>query len=173
MRLDDIFPTVPPVRRLLATAPDLENEGLDFWIWFRSLQGLVNRAEPHLYLIKGGEVYKQGRDYWERHWLDYYTNPDTSPFKIPLQRQNSVDAIVERFRDRVNGYILYDMADVPQTMNLAITLAGLNDCLPVAADQEPWMVRHGIPKRDDLRGRFSNDWQAAEWAVDNLWPQCN
>ncbi|OQB40090.1 MAG: hypothetical protein BWY06_01338 [Candidatus Latescibacteria bacterium ADurb.Bin168] len=173
MRLEDIFPAIPTVTRILSCAPDLENEGLDFWIWFRSLQGLVNRAEPHLYLIKGGEVHKHGRDYWERHWLDYYTNPVTSPFKIPLQRQNSVDAIVERFRDRVNGYVLYDMADIPQTMNLAITLAGLNDCLPVAADQESWMVRHGIPRRDDLRGRFSDDWEAAEWAVDNLWSQCN
>jgi hypothetical protein len=174
MPITDIFPDIPRVRRLLATAPDATGESIDFWVWFHSLQGLVNREDPHLYVIRGGEILQEGdRDYWERHWLDYYTNPDTSPFKIPFERENGVDAVIERYRSHVNGYILYDMADIPQTMNLAITRAGLEDCLPIAVDQEKWMIRNGIPKRDDLRGKFKNDWDAAEWAADNLWPHCN
>jgi hypothetical protein len=80
--------------------------------------------------------------------------------------------VIERYKHLVDGYVLYDTERVIQTQNLAITLAGLESFLPIAPDQQHWMTRHGIRKRDDLRGRFRNNVQAAEWAVANLWPHC-
>ena len=46
-RLTEIFPKVPPVKRLLVCQPRLDS--IDAAIWLRSFQGLINRDEPHFY----------------------------------------------------------------------------------------------------------------------------
>jgi len=159
MQLTDVFPPIPRVKRLLVTNPDMLRRDQGFSAWFRALQGLVNREEPHLYITGTPE---------NQHWLDYYKER----FGLPTEELNDPDEILERYRHVVDGYVVYDTERVKQTQNLALTLAGLENLLPVSPEQEGWMIRHGIPKRDDLRGRFSDDWEAAEWAIDNLWPRC-
>ena len=169
MLLTDMLPTIPRVQRLVVSAPDAAGQSVDFWIWYRSLQGLVNREEPHLYLIQRGDASSAGQDaLCERHWLDYYV----STFGLPTEHLDDVDSAIERYKHLISGYLLYDTEGVIQTQNLAITRAGLEALLPVAPDQEHWMTRHGIPKRDDLRGGFADDAAAAEWALENLWPHC-
>jgi len=170
MHLTDIFPTIPRVKRLVVSEPAVADETVDFWIWYRSFQGLINRAEPHLYLIRHDLTTRDGkpRSLCEDHWLKYYTER----FGLPVERVDEVDEVIDRYKDIVEGYVLYDTEQVIQTQNLAITLAGLESFLPIAPDQERWMARHGIRKRDDLRGRFTSDAEAAEWAVANLWPHC-
>ena len=169
MRLDDVFPKIPKVKRLVVSTPDATEENFDFQIWLRSMQGLANRIEPHLYFVQAHPGTRKGRHtLCEEHWLDYYVQT----FDVPVERVDDVDELIQRYKSVVNGYILYDTEEVIQTQNLAITRAGLEGLLPVAPDQEHWMKRHGIPKRDDLRGRFKDDWDAAEWAIDNLWPNC-
>ncbi len=159
MQLTDVFPSIPQVKRLVTMAPNVPNMDLDFWIWLRTFQGIVNRDEPHIYMA-GGES--------TQHWLDYYVKT----FGIPVSEQNDLDVMFDQYKHLINGYVVYDVENVIQTQNLALTMAGIDDVLPIAADQEEWMTRHGIPKRDDLRGRFADDWDAAEWAIDNLWPNC-
>lgn len=168
MHLTDVFPPIPKVKRLLVTKPNVADEGVDFWIWFRSLQGLVNRREPHLYVLTEPRVGRSGKPHglYENHWLDYYTET----FGLPTEEENDVDALIERYKALVSGYVLYDNVDNIQTQNIAITRCGLEGLLPISPDQEKWMTRHGIPKRDDLHGRFKDEWDAAEWAIDNLWP---
>jgi len=170
MHLTDVFPTIPKVKRLLVCEPDVAQEGIDFSVWFRSFQGLINRTEPHLYLVRPPRTDRKGRPHGlcEGHWLDYYTKT----FGLPVETLNDVDALIERYKSAVDGYILYDNREVIQTQNLAITRAGLEKLLPVSPDQEKWMARHGIPRRDDLHGKFKDDWDAAEWAIDDLWPHC-
>ncbi|UCH35750.1 MAG: hypothetical protein JSV65_05200 [Armatimonadota bacterium] len=171
MRLTDILPSIPPVRRLVVSAPDAAGDSVDFWIWYRSFQGLINREEPHLYLMQGSDRARRRRprDLCESHWLDYYVKT----FGLPVDDLDDVDEVIERYKHLVGGYILYDNECVIQTQNLAITRAGLESLLPVAPDQEHWMERHGIAKRDDLRGKFADDAEAAEWAIGNLWPYCH
>jgi len=170
MHLTDIFPAIPRVKRLVVSEPAARDESLDFWIWYRSFQGLINRAEPHLYLIRRHLTIPDGtpRPLCENHWLDYYIER----FGLPVERLDDVDEVIERSKHLVDGYVLYDTERVIQTQNIAITRAGLESMLPVSPDQERWMIRHGIRKRDDLRGRFTSDVDAAEWAVANLWPHC-
>ncbi|HOX39432.1 MAG TPA: GxGYxYP family putative glycoside hydrolase [Candidatus Brocadiia bacterium] len=170
MQITDIFPTIPPVRHLIVTSPDFTGQGVDFWVWLRSLQGLVNRRNPELYIMQGGcGVRGYRHELYEKHWLDYYVKT----FGITHETEDDLDRLIERYKDVAGGYVLYDNESVIQTQNLAITRAGLESLLPVSPDQEHWMKRHGIPKRDDLRGRFRNNWDAAEWAIDNLWPFCS
>jgi len=170
MRVTEMLAGIPRVRRLVVSAPDAAGQGVDFWIWFRSLQGLVNRDEPHLYLVQRSDKAKTGRPdaLYEYHWLDYYVKT----FGLPTEELDDVDSVIERYKHLVEGYVVYDNERVIQTQNLAITRAGLESLLPIAPEQEHWMTRHGIRKRDDLRGKFANDAEAAEWALDNLWPHC-
>ncbi len=168
MRLTDIFPTIPQVERLLVCEPEFEN--IDTVIWLRALQGLVNRDEPHMYIVPAGaRIHAGGPPRKEDHWLAYYDER----YGFPTESLDDLDEILERYKHLVDGYVVYDTDDVIQTQNLAITRAGLENVLPIAPSQEHWVTRHGIAKRDDLRGGFDNDWDAAEWAIDNLWPRCN
>ena len=167
MRLTDVFPPIPRVQDILVLDPRLEDDDLDFWVWMRCLQGLVNRDRPHLYLIRDtGRMAQRGR--YARQWLEYYDQT----FGIQVEEAPGVDDVLERYRHLVEGYSVYDTDQVLQTANLGITGAGLDSVLPVSESQEHWMKRHGIPRRDDLRGRFADNWEAAEWAIDNLWPRC-
>jgi len=171
MRFTDILPSIPAVKRLVVSAPETTRESVDFWVWYRSFQGLINREAPHLYLTQRVDDSRPGRrrDLCEAHWLDYYVQT----FDLPAEYLDDIDSVIERYKHLVHGYVLYDNETVIQTQNLAITRAGLEALLPVAPDQEHWMARHGIAKRDDLRGKFADDAEAAEWALDNLWPHCN
>jgi len=170
MLLTEILPSIPPVNRVLVSAPQVPGNEIDFWVWFRSFQGLINRREPHFYLINRAEMGHVGepKNFYEDHWLAYYRKT----FGLEADFLDDVDEILERYRSNFDGYVLYDNKEVIQTQNLAITRAGLESLLPIAPNQEHWMKRHGIPKRDDLRGRFRDNNQAAEWAIDHLWPRC-
>lgn len=171
MHLIDVFPDAPKVNRLLVVEPDTEVQPLDFWVWMRSLQGIVNRTDPHLYYVRDFQksAQRKNRLNKEYHWVDYYEKT----FGIPHEALGDIDELIERYKDRVAGYVLTDTADVLQTVNVGITMAGLDGLLPISPDQEHWMTRHGITKRDDLTGKWSNNWDAAEWAIDTLWPRCN
>ena len=169
MQLTDVFPQIPKVKRLVVAEPNAADQPLDFWVWFKSLQGLVNREEPHLYTIRSSPPEKtKRRSLYEDHWLDWYTKQ----YGLPVEHQNDIDTLIERYKHVVNGYVVYDNEKVIQTQNLAITRSGLESILPIAPSQEAWMQRHGIPKRDDIRGKFTDDWDVAEWMIDNLWPNC-
>ena len=162
MKLTDIFPDIPQVERLSVVRVAREDvTSLDTWVWVRSLQGLANRRKPHVYVIGDRQ------SLYEEHWQNYYAER----FGIGSEDIGNPDAFLDGYKAECTGYVLYDM-DCLQTMNLAITRCGLEGVLPVAPSEEQWMIRHGIPKRDDLTGRFANDWYAAEWAIDNLWPHC-
>jgi hypothetical protein len=167
LSLLSIFPDIPRVKRIVTSTPDSSytgENGVDFWIWFRALQGLVNREEPHLYLLSSG-----GKSTVENHWLDVFC----SDHGVKLEGSITPDEALERYKDCVTGYVIYDDKDIIQTQNIAITLCGLEGTLPIAPSQEKYMLSHGIKKVDDLRGRFKDDWDAAEWAIENLWPRCN
>ena len=171
MYLTDIFPTTAAVQRLRVSRPDTAAEDVDFWVWYRSLQGLINRAEPHLYIVCRSPLVKLVGDHQpdcEEHWLKYYNEA----YGLPIE-SIEFDSVLEEYKHLVEGYVVYDAEDVIQTQNLAITRAGLESLLPIAPNQEHWMTKHGIPKRDDLRGEFSSDAEAAEWAIDTLWPHCD
>lgn len=115
-------------------------------------QGVVNRDRPRVWLLRDA-------DEGSHTWLDTLALPTT-----PVA---GVDALVTRHRREIRGAVLADPA-VPATVNVATTLAGLEDAVvagPDAAD------RLGLPVVADLRGRFTVDRQAYRWAVDRLWPR--
>ena len=165
MRLTDIFPKIPTVRKLAVARPDVgeKREERDFWAWLRSLQGIVNTGTPALYLAPKGSAYN------EDHWLTYYQDR----FGISVEEIGGTEDVLDRYRGVAEGYILCDPDVLTDAEHRDHAQPAWRSCFQCCLSREHWMERAGIAKRDDLTGRFSNDWEAAEWAFENLWERCD
>ena len=90
------------------------NEEVDL---FASLEGIVNRAQPRIACIN----HRSGED--QRAWLKIH--------KLPYQVENGF-SVAAKYKGEITGLVVTD-PDQPDTLNLATTLAGLNDeliCAP-------------------------------------------
>ncbi|MFB6959250.1 GxGYxYP domain-containing protein [Streptomyces sp. NPDC056309] len=121
-----------------------------------TLQGAVNRSGPRLYF-----TFDEGNA--DRRWL-------SSTGAGITQHNNALD-LVGRYRERVRGAILVD-PDVPDTVNIATTLAGLHSSVAATAEQAR---THGLKTLMDLRGRFDPDDVVStyRWQLDELFPRCS
>ncbi|MEU6673941.1 GxGYxYP domain-containing protein [Streptomyces sp. NPDC046925] len=121
-----------------------------------TLQGVVNRREPRLYFnFDKSEV--------DLRWL-----PATG---AAVTRHDDALDLIGRYRTQVRGAILVD-PDVPDSVNIATTLAGLNNAVAATAEQAR---THGLKTVMDLRGRFDADDVLAtyRWQLTHLFPQCS
>ncbi|WFB85383.1 MULTISPECIES: GxGYxYP domain-containing protein [Streptomyces] len=120
-----------------------------------TLQGVVNRREPRLYFS-----YDTGDT--DLRWLAG-TGASTTTHAHALD-------LVARYRREVRGAVLID-PDVPDSVNVATTLAGLTGAVAATAEQAD---RHGLGTVTDLRGRFDPDDVPAtyRWQLDHLFPRC-
>ena len=112
-----------------------------------TLQGIVNRDAPRLYLRFVSSHGKDIDDYWLRvmrargQWLE----------QRRFEKIRNLDALIKRYRSLINGVIVYDER-VPATSNLASTLAGVHDTIAVRYDASPGSLyqhlvhgRHRLP----------------------------
>jgi len=123
-----------------------------------TLQGLVNREKPRIYIIFTKN---------DKEWLNEivkYTN-----IKVIT---SSPEEIMKKFLDYAKGYISYEPS-LPDTVNLATTMAGIYDCIVIHPDDENWVKSFGIKLFKDLRGIFKSRYQVYLWAYENLWPNCS
>lgn len=96
------------------------------------LQGIVNRRSPRLYL---DAIYDGGRSI-DRYWLDKLAAPGAWLHGRHFEEVPNLQALVERFRQDVRGAVVWDPT-VPATSNLASTVAGCEDLLPLRYDPDP------------------------------------
>lgn len=97
-----------------------------------TLQGIVNRDSPHLYLrfVENDGICID--DYWWKiyrgkgQWLENY---DT------LEHSNIVDAITY-YKNEINGVVVYD-ANVASTSNVASSIAGIENLMAIRYDPSP------------------------------------
>lgn len=129
---------------------DLTGRPADEQLLLTTLQGLVNRDRPSIYLL-------QPQNEGPTTWL--------TELGVPYQQVATPLDLLTRYRDRVRGAIVHDPA-VPATVNVATTLAGLHDAVATSADLAQ---SAGLPVIADLRGRFTTELAAYTWAVDTLW----
>ena len=118
-----------------------------------TLQGIVNRTEPELYFIydTGTESVPDAR------WL--------SDMRLPKKEYKDPLDLVAKYRGRIRGAIVHDPA-VPDSLNVATTLAGLENAVVADADQAK---AHGLRIVKDLRGMFDDDRvKTYRWQLDNL-----
>jgi len=134
-------PPVPPLYTFDLThtrAYDLHTERgrNDAWAEVHlvaALQGLVNRPGPRLYVTY---VTEDAPGDIDRFWLREMRAPGGWLARRPLRPVATLGALVRLFRSRFRGVVLYDL-HVPATSNVASTVAGCDDLLPVPYDPAP------------------------------------
>ncbi|MFZ4261526.1 GxGYxYP domain-containing protein [Sphingobacterium sp. HJSM2_6] len=106
-----------------------------------SLQGVVNKKEPNLYihLIKTGEV-DIDRYWWSKYrkknnWL---ANRDTIEF-------NNLESLVHFYKNHIKGAVVYDPL-VASTSNVASAVAGSDNLVAIRFDLDPNSVYSKLVK---------------------------
>lgn len=140
---------------------DACTDGYQMQLLLTSLQGVVAKTEPRLYLRVACEEHDQ---FWLDKMEEYYG----------ITNETAYDpwALVDEFAEEINGLIVYD-PDLPGTVDIATTLAGIHSGLVVAPDLLAQVEAHGLSVIQDLRGAFVDNAELNEWALDNLWPDAN
>ncbi|MEU7833707.1 GxGYxYP domain-containing protein [Nonomuraea sp. NPDC049129] len=120
-----------------------------------TLQGIVNRRQPRLYFNYDSANY-------DLRWLSS-TGAAVTRHDRPLD-------LVARYKNEVRGAIVHDPA-VPDSVNVATTLAGLENAVAATAEQAS---QYGLRIITDLRGRFKADdiLGTYRWQLDHLFPRC-
>jgi len=124
-----------------------------------SLQGLANRDAPRLYLLPN----PNGP---EEHWTHWYHERG-----YEATHATAEEALVAHAH-RAQGYVVYD-PELPDSLNVAMVLAGLRDAVVCAPALEEPLRALGLSCIEDLRGRWNDKLAAYGWAADTLLNQCN
>lgn len=131
-----------------------------------SLQGLANREAPQLYIIHPPdfqwEITEPLYEFYERKHDVVFTEIDTAEEALIL------------FSDSAKGYVVWDTT-VGASLNVAFTIAGLEDAVVVSEALIPLVEEAGLEVIDDLRGRYTGMSDAEIYAdsIDRYWDQCN
>ncbi|WP_028612327.1 GxGYxYP domain-containing protein [Paenibacillus harenae] len=149
------LPSFAKAKRL--EVADIYDAPGDMKILLATLQGIVNRQEPRIYLLESAE---EGKFKW--------LNDLDVPYKV---RDNYWD-IIRSFKDEVKGVIIYDPM-VPDSINVATTLAGLKDAVVASPELAEKLAAapYNLQALDDLRGKFKDRIDAYTWQYENLWSQ--
>jgi hypothetical protein len=118
-----------------------------------TLQGLVNRSQPRIF-VPFGPV---DRSLWLVE-LGVPTTEVADPFEL-----------VRKYRAEVSGIIIYDDA-VPDTLNLATTLAGIRNAVVASPALAARLTAAPFSLRvvEDLRGRFRGRLDVYRHQIDHL-----
>lgn len=149
-------PKMPqPTRHLLVA--DVRHSTPDERILLLSLQGLVNRTEPRIYLILTDED-----PFWLYEMRRQGQTDETITVSDPL-------SLVDRFRSIVKGAVLSDPR-IYLTPCVAACVAA-SDHLLMAT---PELVRRlHLPVKADLRGKFKSNAEALRYVRVHLLPRLN
>ena len=130
-----------------------------------SLQGLANRASPQLYIVHPKdfqwEITEPLFEFYQRKHGVVFTEVQTADEALAL------------FAKHAKGYVIWEPA-VSATMNVAFTIAGLEDALIVTEAQVAQVEARGLKRIDDLRGRYTGQTDAQIYAdaYSRYWARC-
>src|SRR6266567_7494210 len=140
------------------TIYDLRRASMEALLSAATMAGLINRPEPGVYLIISDE---------DALWLkELHTIPqETSPFN----GNDVLEGMLITFRNSTQGMVIYN-PDFKDSINIATTIAGQNDCIIVAPGQvQDLQQTYNLPVHTDLRNQhWDNRSQAYDWARQNL-----
>lgn len=159
-----------PADRALPSFPDIAEEieyaklsalSGDEQLLLTSLEGLVNRKQPRLYL-DWPQLSDESDDAVNQAWLEQLKAKGVrivDVTSIPFH-------LIDKYKSDIHGAIVYDV-EVPDTINLASTMAGISDAVLATEDLAR---RFNISILEDLRGRFRDKYEVYEHAYRNVWP---
>jgi hypothetical protein len=139
------------------------------------MQGVINRSGPAVFLDwEDRGFYRRP----SRHWLGRLRN-HVQVVDLDLDGLSAFTFLYRRFAAHFDGAVVYDPL-IPDTLNLANMLAGLEDRIVLAPEQ---LTLPGMPAFDsvtDLRTLAQDEhWDATaqgkyrlyQWVYQNLWPR--
>jgi hypothetical protein len=97
-----------------------------------TLQGIVNRAAPRLYV----RFVSCGSTDVDAYWLEKYRRPGRWLADRPIVAYADIPALVDAYRGMLKGAVVYDPA-VAATSNVASSVAGAEDLVAVRYDPAP------------------------------------
>lgn len=129
----------------------------DIKLLMATLQGIVNRAEPRIYLLESKE---EGKFTW------------LNDLNVTYKVRDDYWKIVQTYKKEINGIIVYD-PDVPDSVNVATTLAGLKSAVVASPElaKKLQAAPYSLKVLDDLQGKFKDRMDAYTWQYENLWSQ--
>lgn len=139
-------------------------KGYDEAVAVACIQGILNRRVPQLYVLS---------DLHDRtvYWLDTLSTGDNWLAGRERRAVADLSELVSIAGGRLKGAIIWD-PEVPASLNVATTLAGLEDGIVLSPDQaDLYLDRWRLPIIKDFRGMFTgkesgsrkND--AYRWAI--------
>ncbi len=142
-----------------------------------AFQGLVNRDAPRLYVNTETlhPDYAQSGPYYSGNqtdpiWLDIYGQRGYS-----YESVTSVAELLGRqdFRSFVSGLVIYNPDKLPASTWIAMTIAGIENRLPVtpAVLTAIPQLKSWWPDTLDLRSSLTEKLSAYQWAIDQYLPQ--
>lgn len=152
------FRKTKPAEKLYVLS--IEGMSREMKLMITAIQGIINQRVSKIYLVSG-------KDTKEEQWLNYYKEE----FGITSEKKELPDVCFE-FRNLLNGYVIYD-TKIGATVNIACTLAGLENTIPVHPDFIDGIKQLGFSESDDLRARWQDNISAYYWAIEKLLQKCN
>ncbi|BDI31953.1 hypothetical protein CCAX7_40040 [Capsulimonas corticalis] len=122
-----------------------------------SLQGIVNRKQPRIYLL-----FRDSDVFWLKQLQAQGTTGSTHKVKNPL-------SLLKIFKDDFQGAVVTD-PNVYVTPHVAVDIAGLEDQV-IATPELAQRLKLDI--KTDLRGRFKDDADAYKYVRTELLPRLN
>jgi hypothetical protein len=129
-----------------------------------TLQGIINRDSPQLYLLSDTNTRPQ-------YWLNLLSEDDRWLQGRRHKALPDLSAVVKLAGKRVKGAIIWDPA-VPATANVATTFAGVHDAVVLSPELAArYLAKWKLPLLEDLRGKFtgaetgSSKNDAYRWAI--------
>ncbi|HUI86746.1 MAG TPA: GxGYxYP domain-containing protein, partial [Nitrososphaerales archaeon] len=129
-----------------------------------ALEGIVARTQPSIFLIEGSE---------DNSWLNYTVQKYGLCYTYV--KSSAKDSVLEAFQSYVTNaqgkvkVVLYDANDplFPTQLEMAITLSGVQDALPVSTTELPALQgifgANNITVVDNLVGNFTDKVSAYTW----------
>lgn len=124
-----------------------------------ALQGIVaNKTSNQIYItdstMRDGEF--QDEDAYLR-WL----NDLRDNYSVSYTTTTNAWSLVDQYKNHLDGYILYKDGD--SSLNVASSLAGILNAIPVEETLESTVTGYGLTKVIDVRGKDE------AWCKDNYW----
>jgi len=139
-------------------------ESYDEAITVACLQGIINRNAPTVYILSETNARPA-------YWLELLTSDGKWLNEREKKPLHDLDALMALADGRVKGAVIWD-PDVPASMNVANTIAGIEDAIVFSPEfAEKYLKNWNLKVINDLRGMFTgketgskkND--AYRWAI--------
>lgn len=135
----------------------------DSKIMYTVLQGIVNRNNPRIFLYAHAS---EGKNKW----------PDLLGLNVNEVAPDNHLSLAKKYADRLDGLVLYNPEKSLHYANLASTIAGIMNLLPVTPSLKDELEAIGVnlPVIEDLTVLpYTHATEIYDYLYENYWPLCN